>query len=108
MADSVSLKEHIEAILEERQKAIDRAHASMEKRLDGMNEFRQTLADQMVTFVRQDVAEARSKGFEAQLAALTTQVIENRGRGVGRNDIWIILVVVVTLAVSVGAILIRH
>jgi len=40
-------------------KAIDKALDAVERRFEGVNEFRQTLTDQAATFVRQDVAEAR-------------------------------------------------
>lgn len=58
----VSLKEHIETILkgcqksceskfESRDKEVSNAYHSMERRLDSMNEFRDTLKDQASRFV---------------------------------------------------------
>jgi hypothetical protein len=52
MADeSVSLKEYIDALFGERDRAVTAALAASDKRLDGMNEFRQTLKDQQGTYV---------------------------------------------------------
>ena len=50
-AESVSLREYIDTCLEARDKATDKAYQSMERRLDGMNEFRDALRDQGLTLV---------------------------------------------------------
>jgi len=47
----VPLKEHIETRLSSAEKAIAAAKCDLEKRLDGMNEFRQTLSDQATHFI---------------------------------------------------------
>lgn len=49
--DEVSLKEFILDKLGEYDKALEVAYASMDKRLDAMNEFRQSLKDQSFTFL---------------------------------------------------------
>jgi archaellum component FlaC len=49
--NAVSLKEYIDAQLESRDKAVISALASNEKRLDGMNEFRDALKDQAGRFI---------------------------------------------------------
>ena len=45
-AESVTLKEHIEALLVGLELRIEQARISMEKRLDAMNEFREALRSQ--------------------------------------------------------------
>jgi hypothetical protein len=53
--DSVPLLYHIETVIDigfrSRDKEVASAYQSMEKRLDGMNEFRDTLKDQAAKFV---------------------------------------------------------
>lgn len=85
-----------------------KAEAAIEKRLEGTNEWQRKFADTEKTYIRGDVAEARFKGMEVQIAALTSQLTETKGRGAGRNDIWIILVVVSGFIVSVTALFIHH
>ena len=52
--DSVTLKEYFECRLEDMEKARISAYQSMEKRLEGMNEFRDALRDQASRFVTRD------------------------------------------------------
>ena len=47
----VTLKEYVEARLQGMDRATEMARLSMEKRLDAMNEFRDTLRDQAATLV---------------------------------------------------------
>jgi hypothetical protein len=49
--EAVSLKQYIDALSAARDEALHAALAANEKRLDGMNEFRQTLKDQQATYV---------------------------------------------------------
>jgi hypothetical protein len=116
---TVSEREYIERILSERdqryserfdaqekavaaalaaaKEAVIKAEVATEKRLEGVNEFRQSLEDQQKTFVRQDV-----------FNVISAQVIESKGRGAGRNDIWLILVVIASLVISVATPFIHH
>ena len=48
---AVSLREHFESRLVAVEKATDRASSQLEKRLEGMNEFRGQLRDQAETFL---------------------------------------------------------
>lgn len=64
--DPISLKEYMEALLREREEAVRTALASLDRRLDGMNEFRQTLSDQSRNFMLRDEAERRLKTLEDQ------------------------------------------
>lgn len=79
-------------------KAVDLAQQAMDKRLDGMNEFRDQLRDQASTFVRRDQLEA----FIAQYERAHTEVVmliatereerranEGRDRGTSGTIGWI-------------------
>ena len=128
MAKGVSLNEHFDRILDERdkrynqrfddqslavatalaaaekavnaamaaaEKAVSKAETSTDKRLEAVNEFRQTLSDQQSTFVRQDVADARFKALENQLA-------ESRGRGAGLNAMFGYILAVLAAIIGVA------
>ena len=129
MAEAISIKEYFERVFSERddrysqrfdaqekavaaalaaaKEAVTKAETATEKRLEGVNEFRQSLEDQQRTFIRQDVFDARFKGLEDQLALLATQASENKGRGVGRNDAWAYLVAGVSLAIAIAALFLK-
>jgi hypothetical protein len=49
--ESVSVKDYIDSRLADRDRAVAAALASNDRRLDGMNEFRDTLKNQQGTFV---------------------------------------------------------
>ena len=51
---AVSLKEHFEARIAALEKATEVASGAMDRRLDGMNEFRDTLRDQASRFVTRE------------------------------------------------------
>ena len=51
MADDISLKDFILEKFKALEKSTESARSAMEKRLDGMNEFRETLKDQAAKFV---------------------------------------------------------
>jgi len=83
--DFVGLKEyldmriqHVEDIVNGRfisqEKAVNVARDAAEKRLDGMNEFRQTLTDQNKTFVAAAEFEAYKTMVRQDLARLSTDI----------------------------------
>lgn len=97
--ESVSLKEHIEALLREREEAVRTALAALDRRLDGMNEFRETLSDQSRRFMLREDAERRLKTLEDQATKRS-----------GFSGGWVVAVGVVGLvSLVVGFILtLRH
>ena len=68
--DSVSLKEFITDKFQVLEKNTDTARLSMEKRLEGMNEFRQQLKDQNGTFITKTDYEGRHLTLETKIEAL--------------------------------------
>ena len=86
------------------EQAISVAVASMDKRLDGMNEFRQTLTSQQATFVRREMLDAFSKESEKKVEALAAIVegirrdqANTQGRMVGIAAAFSVAVVIVNL-----------
>lgn len=50
-AEYITLRDYFERLIAEQNKATGLAYQSMERRLDGMNEFRDTLRDQGLSFL---------------------------------------------------------
>jgi len=93
--DIISVKEYIESRLEDTTKlfetkvdALDKAtilaSQQMDKRLEGMNEFRESLRDQNATFVRKDEYdtkhEALEKTFNVRVSSLEMSRAELCGK----------------------------
>lgn len=66
----VPLKEHFEARVAALEKATVVASTAMERRLDGMNEFRDTLRDQAARFVTRDEVGLQLKALCAEVEEL--------------------------------------
>lgn len=86
------------------EQAIKVATSSMDKRLDGLNEFRQTLTEQQATFVRRDMLDAFIKDMEKKHDSLATTVEEIRreqanqqGRVLGIVAAFSVAVIVINL-----------
>ena len=69
-AEFVSLKEYLESRIHAVEKGIDVANHSMQKRLDGMNEFREALKDQSARHITRDEVNIKFAAVEAQLKSL--------------------------------------
>lgn len=100
--DSISLREYFETILKEmredykekvkdlhekicirfdlEEKAKDAAMTAMEKRLEGMNEFRDQLKDQTSTFITRETYEANRKITQQQIDELRLSKAELSGK----------------------------
>jgi len=65
----IGLKEYFEARLAALEKAIETARVGMEKRLDGMNEFRDVLKDQNARSPSREEVERRIDVVEANMCA---------------------------------------
>lgn len=66
----VTLRHYVEQRFEQHQRALDLATQAMEKRLDGMNEFRQSLRDQSVLFLTRAEYDGKHEALRARIAAL--------------------------------------
>lgn len=62
-----AMKDMVQTAFSEAQKAIDKAEAATDKRLEGMNEFRDTLSDQANNFVTKDALDALTLRLEAMI-----------------------------------------
>lgn len=66
-AEAVTLREYVETKLAANQRALDLAHSAMERRLNGMNEFRDTLRDQASRFVTREEVDLRIDRLTEQI-----------------------------------------
>lgn len=86
-----TLYTHFTALLKAREEALTVAHAAVEKRLEGMNEFRSTLQDQQRTLIPRSEAEIRMNAQENRIAALEKALAEGRGKSEGLSLGWSLL-----------------
>lgn len=93
----ITLKEYLLDIIEEMDKryqerfiaqkeAVDKALASNDRRLDGMNEFRATLKDQQLLFITKAEVETKYEYLAKEIAGLRESRSEGQGKGVGLKE----------------------
>ncbi len=70
MVDEVSLKEFLNSRIDEIKDSVKVAYTSMEKRLEGMNEFRGQLKDQTAKFVTREEIDAKILNVDKDLRSL--------------------------------------
>jgi len=70
--EAVSLKEHFDSRLKSIEKSTDLAARTLEKRLEGMNEFRDTLKDQASRFVTREEMDLRTGANREAINELRT------------------------------------
>ena len=93
--DTVSLREYIDRIFRERDRALKTALSSLNRRLKSMNEFRQTLSDQAGTFVT-----------KTEFNALKERMDKQEGRSSGFSAGWGYLIAAITVLIGVAGIVI--
>lgn len=109
-----TLKEHLLSIIElndrrytERgesvQRALDKAEATMNQRLNGMNEFRDTLRDQAGTFVSRSDLAGLEKATDVRL-----KILENKNANL-EGRLWAIGagITIINLAIAIAAFVIN-
>ena len=78
--EHISLREFIERILDERQRALDLASTELNRRLEGMNELRQQLDRQAGTFVTREYVDATIQRIDSRISALQEYRANMEGR----------------------------
>jgi hypothetical protein len=113
--DSISLREHIEALLAEKDKAINaallaaekavaKAETANERRFEAVNEFRQTLSDQATTFVTKadlDAANERVRDLASRLERMEGQALGSVTARGAMSDSVKVLVGLGTLLIAI-------
>lgn len=128
-----TLKEHIDTLLIERDKAVNAALAAQEravaaalsasdravqkaefaaeKRFDGVNGFREALSDQANTLMPRTEAVSRIEALAKEVNALANSVTDINSRSKGRGDGWGYIVGAIGAVAAVSSIIIaivRH
>jgi chromosome segregation ATPase len=116
-----TLREHILGVLHERdsryeqrfegqEKAIDKAEASVNERLKGMNEFRGELADRTATFPTRNEVESDNATLHAEIernrsdiSDLSKRIERAEGKGLGLNAGWGYLIAALAVLVALYA-----
>jgi hypothetical protein len=81
-----SSSEALKKALEAADRAVNKAELANEKRFDSVNEFRATLSDQQITFVRSNEFKLMFDGLTEKIDLLQNQVISLQGRSTGKSD----------------------
>ena len=78
-----SLKEYFEAKLYAQNKAVQKAETAMDTRLQGMNEFRQSLADQSATMMPRSEYTVQQASLTEKIDSLAIRIaaLENLDKG---------------------------
>jgi len=70
------------------QRAVDKAEHSVDKRLEGMNEFRASMADTAKLQMSRAEIESRLGDLDKQIASMISRMDRNEGRGTGLDKGW--------------------
>jgi len=101
--DDVSLREHLLAIMNEREKSVaqalaaatiatDKAEQNAERWRQSANEWRAAMDDRERKFVQVDVFTEAVRGLRAELAIAIEYINQNKGKGIGINAGWLYLI----------------
>jgi len=101
--DDVSLREHLLAIMNEREKSVaqalaaatiatDKAEQNAERWRQSANEWRAAMDDRERKFVQVDVFTEAVRGLRAELAIAVEYINQNKGKGMGINAGWLYLI----------------
>lgn len=81
-------------------RAIDKAEQQMNARLLGMNEFRDQLRDQAVTFARKEQLDETRDGLRTRLEVLEKLISNWQGRLVIIGGAWALVVIIISALVN--------
>lgn len=84
----VAMEKATAAALAAAQRAVEKAEIAVEKRLEGMNEFRGTLSDQASMLMPRAEAENRLTTLSERVAALSSRIDRGEGKGSGLSAGW--------------------
>ncbi len=97
----------VKSALETSEKAIGKAEGATERRFEGVNEFRQTLADQAATLMPRAEYTVQHKSLEDKIIALDVRVnILQQGlagvqaRGGGIKEMWGYIIAIAAIIVT--------
>jgi hypothetical protein len=104
--DKISLKEYVDLKIGAIDKATSVAYASMEKRLEGMNEFRNQLKDQNITFITKAEYSAHMNKIEEDIRILRESKAQLEGKASQSDVNSLRLISYISLAIGLSGLLI--
>lgn len=99
-ATLAGLREMVQLALAASDKAILKAEAAVEKRLEGLNELRGLNEDQAKTFARDGEVKLAQQSIEKRLDDLASAIQLLQGKGLGLNQAWVWMLGAVGLAIA--------
>jgi hypothetical protein len=100
-SEAVSLKEHLESRIHALEKATTVAAAEMNRRLEGMNKFREELDQQTRTFVDKNDFEHRYEVLCGRIVSLETFKEQQTGKANQKDVTNALIIALIGIAVSV-------
>lgn len=97
----VTLKAYMDQKFESMQLAITKAEQATEKRFEGVNEFRNTLADQQRTFIPRAEYESGHAGLHVEVLDLKTRLDKIENMKQGGSVVWSWLLGGLALIISI-------
>ncbi len=99
----ISLKEYIDTCLEARDKATEVAYENMQHRLDGMNEFRQSLRDQNQTFLAKTEYCVWKETVDADIRTLRESRAELAGKADQKRVNTYMIITIISLLLGIAS-----
>jgi hypothetical protein len=107
-SEAVSLKEHLESRIHALEKATQVAKDEMDRRLEGMNRFRDQLDKQTRTFVDKDYFEHHCETNNDRIAKLESFKDQMTGKADQKSVTNAIIIAVISIAISIVSIIINR
>ena len=102
-SDLVTLKDYIDMRFEEIEKARSQAFLSMDKRLEGMNEFRAQLKDQTQLYLTRGEYEGKHEALDAKIHTLEISKATLEGKASQNSVIFSVVIAVFGVLLSIFA-----
>ena len=98
----------VKSALDTSEKAITKAEGATERRFEGVNEFRQTLADQAATLMPRAEYTVQHKAVVDKVDNLEKRMNETTGRGGGIKEAWGYVIAIASLLLTALVVYTRH
>ena len=112
---AISQDQAVKAALDTSEKAITKAETATEKRFEGVNEFRETLADQAATLmprveyaVQHKAITERIEDIGVQVNLLRQDLSSMQARGGGMKEVWGYIIAIAALLMAAVVGYLRH
>ena len=106
-ADWVTLKDYVDARIESVCESIDKSEKVLQARMDGLNEFRGTLADQQMKLLTKEEYLARHEALERDAILFREFMAEHKGKASQGSMMLTAAIAIAALLVGVLELIIR-